>query len=198
VVNFSIIFPTNLQISSTIHWYLLSNGKRGCPQGKSRTISPGLTRKITQAGDFLQTAEGKMEDRMSRGSRGGSIVLRILAAVLLVGILVGGAVWIYQAGFTQGAVQAQMTGENAPQFQPGLPYSPWGYARPHFGFFPFFPLFGFFLFGLFFLFLLRWAFRPWHWGYGGSWHRHPHPEGTPPWEKDRPAEEKTAKEGEQE
>ncbi len=120
--------------------------------------------------------------------RTSSIFVRFLAAVLLIGVLVAAGVWIYRAGFDQGMIQAALLSrENAPQAVPSLPYYPWGYGGPYFGFFPGFRLFGIILFGLFFLFIFRWLFRPWAWGSHGHWHGHPHPWGEPP-AKDRPAE----------
>jgi hypothetical protein len=104
----------------------------------------------------------------------GSIVARILAAILVVGLLIAAGVLVYRAGFTQGWAQAALvSGEEGQRAVPGFPYYP-GFYRPHFGFFPGFPLFGLFFFGLFILFLFRWLFRPWGWGHPGHWHAHPH------------------------
>jgi hypothetical protein len=129
----------------------------------------------------------------------GSFVLRLFAALVLLGLLAGAGYLAYRTGFDQGYVQgvAISGGETLPD-RPGYPgnmpgYWP-GYWRPHFGFFPFFPFFGFFLVGLLIFWAVGALFRPRHWGYPGYWHRHSHemgaqPWGPPPWEKDRPSGE---------
>ena len=107
-------------------------------------------------------------------SERGSVVWRVLAALILVGVLIAAGVYIYQAGISQGIAQAALVSkEGSPQPVPGYPYYP-GFYGPHFGFFPGFSLFGFFFFGLLILFLLRWVFRPWGWRQHGYWHAHPH------------------------
>jgi hypothetical protein len=114
--------------------------------------------------------------------RGSTTIWRVLAALLVVGLLLGAGAMVYRAGVDQGLAQAAIVqGEEGQGAVPGFRFYP-GFYRPHFGFFPGFPLFGIFFFGLFFLFLLRWLFRPWGWGSRGHWHAHPH---THPWE-DRP------------
>ncbi len=129
----------------------------------------------------------------------GGFLLRILLALLLVGLLAAGGVALYRLGWAQGyqagalATASSTTGQgNTPnQVVPPAPYyfyGPWFYGRgfygPGFGFFPFFPLFGlgFFLI-VFFLVggLFRmWSFRRWYGGPGSGYWRH---EGEQPAEK---------------
>jgi len=122
----------------------------------------------------------------------GSLVFRILAALLVIGVVVAAGVLLYRAGFSQGFLQggAAVQGD-APLDNPGFPFTygfrgmyP-GFLWPHFGFFPFF---GFCLFGLLLLFFFGWVFRPRFWGrpHPGGWHRYGPYWGAPPEEKDRP------------
>lgn len=105
-------------------------------------------------------------------------VFRLIAALLLIGLMVGGGYAVYRMGVAQGTAQApevaqaiQQAGEDGqpvpPMYGYGYPYA-WGY-RPHFGFFPFFGCVGAFLFIVFFFGLLRFVFRPWGWGRHGYW-----------------------------
>ncbi len=104
---------------------------------------------------------------------GRSTLFRVLVALLLVAILIGVGVVVYQAGFSQGYAQAAIT-TGSQGTNPALPGYPYGYWRgPHFGFFPFFPLFGLFFFGLFVFFLIRVLFFPRWWGYGPRWRPYP-------------------------
>jgi hypothetical protein len=135
----------------------------------------------------------------------GSIILRVLAALLLIGLLVGGGMAVYRAGFAQGyAVGASSAtaggAEVAPGGAPLSPYYPYypGMMYPHFGFFPFMPLGGLCLFGLLIFFAFGALLRgPRHWGHHawahgpeggphGHWHGYP-----PPWAKERQAGEST-------
>ena len=118
---------------------------------------------------------------------------RILAALVLVGLLFAAGSAVYRLGYAEGwagsaAVQAAGSGGQAPNvapgyapgYGPGYPYNP-GFFGPRFGFFPFFPFFGFCLFGLFLLCLFGFLFRgPRRWGKGQG---HSHPWGTPPWDQ---------------
>ncbi len=85
----------------------------------------------------------------------GSILFRILRALLLVGILVAAGVFIFQAGQAQGYALGLAAADKGTTVNPPapLPYYGYGYGygiRPFF--FPFFPLGGLlFIFGLFFL-----------------------------------------------
>ena len=127
----------------------------------------------------------------------GSIIFRVLAALLLIALLVGGGMAVYQAGFTQGyAAGAARTAAGGTEVAPGgaplTPYYPYypGMIYPHFGFFPFMPL-GLCLFGLLVLFAFGALLRgPRHWGHHawahgpeggphGHWHGYP-----PPWSKE--------------
>jgi hypothetical protein len=113
-----------------------------------------------------------------------SFLLRILAFLVLAGILLAVGSSIYQMGFNQGVTQGLVLGGSEverPPVAPGYPYYP-GYFRPSFGFFPF----GFICFGLFFFFVFGWLFRPHRWGrgpWGAHPHRHPHDWGYPPGEQ---------------
>lgn len=88
----------------------------------------------------------------------GRLVFRILLAIILIAVLVGMGIFIYNAGVAQGlAAGSAPEGQAAPYPLYGWPYyRPWG-----FGFFPF----GF-IFPLFFSLLIIWAisglfFRGW-------------------------------------
>lgn len=115
----------------------------------------------------------------------GSIVFRLLAAVVMIGILVAAGVMIFQAGQAQGyALAAANAGkELAPQVPGQAPYfAPYYYGRPYFGFWPhlfFFPL-GLFFFGLLFFFLIGGIFRRSMWRHGGWGPYGPHGPQTPP------------------
>ena len=105
----------------------------------------------------------------------GSSVLRLIGALLLVGLMIAGGVMAYRAGVAQGIAQAPAVAEalsNATESGQGLPVPAYGYGypvyglRPHFGFFPFGGILGFILFIFLFFGLLRLIFRPWAWHYG--------------------------------
>ena len=119
----------------------------------------------------------------------GSLFLRLLAAVLLIGALVAAGWMIFQAGqaqgYAMGAAQAAAQAGDAGGVQPvpqGGPFYPgyYGYYRPHFS--PFFPLAGIFWFLVLFFVIgglfraIFWGLRgPRHYGwYGGPGHHHPH------------------------
>lgn len=126
----------------------------------------------------------------------GSFVLRLIGALLLVGLVIAGGVMAYRAGVAHGIAQAPIVAEalsSAAENGQPLPAPVYGYGypyygfRPHFGFFPFGGIFGFILFFFLFFGLLRLIFfRPWGWhlyrhgpwkGYGGPW-------GPPPWARE--------------
>lgn len=127
------------------------------------------------------------------------IGFRILATLVLIGLLVGGGFLLYRAGWSQGYLAASA----AKLATPGnngtvVPWAP-GYLGYGPAFNPglFFP-FGFFFTGLliFFagFFLLRLIFLPFrmaawgahrHGGWHEGWEGHP----TPPWMRERPAEQ---------
>jgi hypothetical protein len=126
------------------------------------------------------------------------IGFRILSALILIGLLVGGGVLLYRAGWSQGYLAASAakqvaaggTGPAVPLAPGALPYGPWFYP----GFF--FP-FGFFFTGLLVflagLFLLRLIFLPFRMAAWGSHHhgwRHEGWEGhpMPPWWREAPSE----------
>ena len=110
---------------------------------------------------------------------------RLIAVLLLIGLVAAGGYAAYRTGIAQGVAQApevaSAIAQAAESGQPvpvppmygyGYPYG-WGYPR-HFGFFPF----GGICLSIFFIFLffglLRFAFfRPWHrgWGHHGHWGR---------------------------
>jgi hypothetical protein len=130
----------------------------------------------------------------------GSFVIRLIGALLLVGLMIGGGVMAYRAGVVQGIAQAPAMAEalsNAAESGQSLPVPGYGYGyayphygfRPHFGFLPFGGIFGFILFIFLFFGLLRMVFfRPWAWHYGhmhgrGPWKGYG-PWGTPPWERE--------------
>jgi len=138
----------------------------------------------------------------------GSFVLRLIGALLLVGLMIGGGAMAYRAGVAQGVAQAPEVaaaisnaaenGQSAPM--PGYGYG-YGYPyygfRPHFGFFPF-GIFGFILFAFLFFGLLRMIFfRPWRWHYAhmrghGPWKGYGGPWGPPPWARDEKENEAEA------
>ncbi len=105
----------------------------------------------------------------------GRIFLSILFTLIVVGLLAGLGVVVYNQGVANGlAANGNVTittpGMTAPYVHPGYLFHPWGWG---FGFFPF----GF-LIGLFFLFLIiggiRRLFFPgaWHRGYYGGMGMH--------------------------
>ena len=110
-------------------------------------------------------------------SRTGFVIIRLLAAMLLVGLLIAGGFFIYQSGQAQGyalGTAAANSGTTAPNpVVPYYPMTPWGwpgYYGPHF--FMFAP---FFLCGavFFFFFLVGGLFRFGHHGRHGDWeHAH--------------------------
>ncbi len=129
----------------------------------------------------------------------GSFVLRLLGALLLIGLMIGGGVMAYQAGVAQGIAQAPVVAETlskAAESGQGLPVPGYGYGypvygmRPHFGFFPFGGILGFILFLFLFFGLLRLVFfRPWAWHYDpmhghGPWKGYYGPWGPPPWARE--------------
>ena len=132
----------------------------------------------------------------------GSFVLRLVGALLLIGLMIGGGVMAYRAGMAQGIAQAPAVAEalsNAAESGQGLPVPAYGYGygypaygmRPHFGFFPLGGIFGFILFTFLFFGLLRLIFfRPWAWHYAHMRGRGPwkgyygHPWGPPPWARE--------------
>ena len=127
----------------------------------------------------------------------GSIILRVFATLLLVGLLVAAGFMIFRAGQAQGYAMGVAQAANGQQVAPGtngapgtlpwmypgsLPgYWPGYYYRPHFFFGPLFGIFFFFLF----FFLIGGLFRrAWGWGRPhGPWGHHyygPHPHGWGP------------------
>lgn len=127
----------------------------------------------------------------------GSFVVRLIGALLLVGLLIGAGALAYRAGVAQGIARAPEVaealssaaenGQVAPV--PGYGYPVYG-MRPHFGFFPFGGIFGFILFLFLFFGLMRLIFfRPWSWHYGhmhgrGYWKKHGRHWGGPPWARE--------------
>ena len=129
----------------------------------------------------------------------GSFVLRLIGALLLVGLMIGGGVMAYRAGVAQGIAQAPQVAEalsNAAESGSGLPYPAYGYGYPHYGFRPhsgFFPIggiFGAILFIFLFFGLMRLIFfRHWAWHYGpmhgrGPWKGYGRYWGPPPWARE--------------
>ena len=134
----------------------------------------------------------------------GSFVIRLIGALLLIGLVVGGGMMAYRAGVAQGIAQAPEVAEalsNAAENGQSLPYPAYGYRyphygfRPHFGFFPFGGIFGFILFTFLFFGLMRMIFfRPWAWHYGhrhghGPWKGYGRHWGPPPWEREDEGDE---------
>jgi hypothetical protein len=108
------------------------------------------------------------------------IFWRILLALILVGLLVGGGVTAYRTGWAQGyqagVLTAADTGEALPRSSlvPAYPFYPgWGHYGPFFGFTPFSPFLwiGFFLL---LFFVIGGLFRPWGWPRSGGWGGHMH------------------------
>ena len=136
------------------------------------------------------------------------IFLRILLALVLIGMLFAGGYALYRMGFSQGYAQGAVVAAGDGQSSaPNMPvYPPYGYMYPpfHFGFFPFFPIFGIFFFGFLFFILFRALIRPWRWGYPpggpppGYWHGGPGGWGPSGWRSEQPGSspaEKTTEEG---
>ncbi len=123
--------------------------------------------------------------------RKSSIVVRVVAVLLLVGLLAAAGIAAYRFGYTQGYAQgATVTAGDEtpfrqfPGFWPGVGHFPMMHMR--FAFMPFAGLCGLFFFGLLFVGLLRlvfWGPRPW-WRPGMPpmhAHGYPPPWGAPPW-----------------
>jgi len=124
----------------------------------------------------------------------GSFLLRLIGALLLIGLLIGGGMMAYRAGIAQGVARAPEVAAAISDAAEGgqvapMPYG-YGYPgyriHPHFGFFPFGGIFGFFLFIFLFFGLMRMIFRPWGWHYGhihgrGPWKGRGRHWGPPPW-----------------
>lgn len=132
-----------------------------------------------------------------------SIALRVIGALLVLGLLAGGAAMAYRAGYARGLADSPQWAEAlkaapaAPAFERGFhpgfesPMFRGGYSpmmgRGHFGFFPFGGLLGLLLVAFFFFFgVMRFIFRP-RWAHG-YWHGPYPPEwGTPPWAQQPPS-----------
>ena len=115
----------------------------------------------------------------------GSILFRILGALLIIGILVAAGVFIFQAGQAQGyALGLTAAGKDGATTPAPLPYYGYGYGLGfHPFFFPFFPLGGLlFIFGLFFLLSFVFGgFRRRYWyHHQGGWYGGPNPWGPNP------------------
>jgi hypothetical protein len=129
----------------------------------------------------------------------GSIVLRILGTLVLIGVLVAAGALIFQAGQAQGyalgLAASGKVGQNvAPAVPAPYPYYPgyWGpgFLGPRF-FFPFGPLFGLLFFGgvVFFFFVVGGLFRARRWGGGyGPYGPRERPEGAPEERGQEPSE----------
>lgn len=120
------------------------------------------------------------------------ILIRVLLALVFVALLVAGAVAIYQAGFTHGALTnlSLPEGEAYPMVPLGHPPLGW-HAGPRIGLLALFPLL---CFGSFFFLLLlfgfgffarkrAWMYHPEHWKHPGP---PPWGPGCPPWAQDQP------------
>jgi hypothetical protein len=130
----------------------------------------------------------------------GFVFLRIVLAIVLIGMLVGAGVWIYNLGVANG-VAAGAGGTVPPGGAPVAPYAgpwfhPWGWGFG-FGFFPFGFLFPLVWLLIFFGLLRGLFFRRWH-GYGPRYWGGPRhgegPDEVPPmvaeWHRRMHAEEK--------
>ncbi|NOH03786.1 MAG: hypothetical protein HND47_18390 [Chloroflexi bacterium] len=127
-------------------------------------------------------------------------IVRLIGALLLLGLVAAGGYMAYKAGVAQGIAQSPAVAE---AIQEGAPISPmYGPAYGHygygFGFHPFHPL-GAICGSIFFLFLFFGLLRLVFWGRGHHGHWHKGWEGGAPsmfdeWHKrahgERPAEEK--------
>jgi hypothetical protein len=125
----------------------------------------------------------------------GSFFVRILLALVLLGVLAVGGYLIFQAGQAQGYALGQAAAGQAPGAQ-ALPYPGYFPYPMYYRGFIFPPFFGLFcLGGLLFLFFIALGgfFRPRY------WHRHPHGPSYEHWhgwqEGRRPGESSQAKEG---
>ena len=130
----------------------------------------------------------------------GRLIARILMAILLIAVLAGFGVMIYNAGVARGLATSTDFPGPVPDGTPGAPGVPGRWVNPYYGYgygpfirpwgFGFFP-FGF-LFPLLFFFLIFWLIRglfwrgwggPRYYGWGGpnqvpppfeEWHRRAH------------------------
>jgi len=136
--------------------------------------------------------------------KNGSFVWRLIGALLLIGLMIGGGVMAYRFGYAEGVADAPeiatVISEAAEDGQP-LPVPPMiGYGssyanplmwmHPRHGFIPFGGVVGFFLLTLLFIGLMRMIFRPWGWHYyghmhgRGPWKGYGRYWGTPPWARE--------------
>jgi len=132
------------------------------------------------------------------------ILWRFILVLVLLGVLAGGGLVLYRAGFDQGYQTAALTaGSSGSETAPQPPYGvyPPGYLWRGYGHFGFFHPFGwFFGIGFFLLvfFLFGGLFRLWGWrrwgsgpGHPGYWGYGPHPGWygqQPPAPGEKPAE----------
>jgi hypothetical protein len=121
----------------------------------------------------------------------GSFIFRLLAAIVLIGLLAAGGYALYNVGYAHGFAEGAVA--EIPQAQDGFRMMPWfayghGLMRLHFGFSPFMGILGFLFVALLFFALLRLVFRPWgmHPMYA---HGYPPAWGTPPWARGNPITE---------
>jgi hypothetical protein len=114
--------------------------------------------------------------------RRGSLFLRILLALIVVGILIGAGAILYRAGYNQGYLVGAAAGDKALDFDRNFPfwlgYHPFMHSHT---FTPFVSLPVLFCGGIFLLLLIGALFLP------RPWHYHTRPWGPPPWMKDHPA-----------
>ena len=125
-------------------------------------------------------------------NRNGFGIMRILGILLVIGVLVGAGMAIFQSGQAQGYAEGlAAAGKELPA---PAPYYGYGMMRPHF--FPFMAGFGWFFGNIPFvliLFLIGGMFRRFAWGRHGMGYGpwaggpHGHPWGPPPAAKEQPA-----------
>jgi hypothetical protein len=118
--------------------------------------------------------------------RTGSIVFRLILALVLIGGLAAAGYMLFQSGQAQGyAMGLAASGKEvspAVPAMPMMPYYPGYFYRPHFFFFPFGPLLGLLFWGFLFFFIVGRVFRRGHWHGAGPHHGYP-----PPWMRDQQA-----------
>jgi len=119
--------------------------------------------------------------------RTGSLIIRFVLALLLIGGLVAAGAMLYRSGQAQGyALGFAASGQAVQQpLAPVMPYYPGHFFHPGMFFFPFFPLFGLLFWGFMVFFVFGRLIRHRHWHEAGG---HPMHGFHHPWGKDQAAE----------
>lgn len=136
-------------------------------------------------------------------TRTGSVIMRMIGVIVILGLLVAGGAFIYRAGYARGLAESPAMAAGTaqlPAYAPGWSMTPGMWMYPRYMFPTFGQILGIFFLGLIFVFFLRMIFRPWRWrmkgahrhGYG---HHHGYGWGGPPWARSPEDADETAQSG---